>query len=84
MSFQCIQGTSPAAKKKANVLDSLLGKEDNISNRHIREEVVIFLEEHPINRDEDPFAWWRGNAIPLPHLVYVACCYLATCDFNII
>ena len=69
----------PVKKKKPNVLDRLLGEEvdRDDGNSSITEEVILFLQERPIKRKEDPFAWWRGNASRFPHLAIVARRYLA-------
>ena len=65
--------------KKPNVLDRLIGEEFDMDdgNSSITEEVTLFLQERPIKRKEDPFAWWRGNASRFPHLAIVVCRYLA-------
>ena len=53
----------PIKKKKLSVLDCLLGEDvDQDKSSKVTEEVALYLQEHPIKRSEDPFAWWHGNA----------------------
>ena len=68
----------PIKKKKLSALDHLLGEDvDKDKSSNVTEKVALYLQEHPIKRSEDPFAWWHSNASRFPHLAVVARRYLA-------
>ena len=63
------QASGPPAKKQKNVLDRLLGDDEEVESIvTISDEVNAYFEEQPISRKENPLACWKSNSCRFPHL----------------